>query len=55
MELREKVANLPYDAGVYLFKDALGAILYVGKARALRSRVYTTGANAIIFPLPPAS
>jgi excinuclease ABC subunit C len=39
MELREKVANLPSDAGVYLFKDALGAILYVGKARALRSRV----------------
>src|SRR6266568_4704805 len=39
MELREKVANLPQDAGVYLFKDALGATLYVGKARALRSRV----------------
>src|ERR1700756_754421 len=39
MELREKVANLPHDAGVYLFKDALGTILYVGKARALRSRV----------------
>src|SRR5579872_5637868 len=39
MELREKAANLPQDAGVYLFKDALGAILYVGKARALRSRV----------------
>jgi excinuclease ABC subunit C len=39
MELREKVAHLPSDAGVYLFKDALGAILYVGKARALRSRV----------------
>ena len=39
MELREKVANLPSDAGVYLFKDALGAILYVGKAGALRSRV----------------
>ena len=39
MELREKVAHLPQDAGVYLFKDALGATLYVGKARALRSRV----------------
>jgi excinuclease ABC subunit C len=39
MELREKVANLPSDAGVYLFKDALGTILYVGKAGVLRSRV----------------
>src|ERR1700740_1182864 len=39
MELREKVANLPRDAGVYLFKDALGTTLYVGKAGSLRSRV----------------
>src|SRR6202047_2398945 len=39
MELREKVDNLPRDAGVYLFKDALGTTLYVGKAGSLRSRV----------------
>src|ERR1700681_393508 len=39
MELREKVANLPTEAGVYLFKDALGKILYVGKAGSLRARV----------------
>src|SRR6202041_1882526 len=39
MELREKVANLPTQPGVYLFQDAAGAILYVGKALALRSRV----------------
>jgi excinuclease ABC subunit C len=39
MELSEKVANLPTEAGVYLFKDALGTILYIGKARSLRSRV----------------
>jgi excinuclease ABC subunit C len=39
MELREKVGNLPIQPGVYLFKDAAGAILYVGKARSLRSRV----------------
>jgi len=39
MELEQKVASLPSEAGVYLFKDALGTILYVGKARSLRSRV----------------
>jgi excinuclease ABC subunit C len=39
MELTEKAATLPNEAGVYLFKDALGAILYVGKAASLRSRV----------------
>jgi len=39
MELREKVANLPTQPGVYLFKDAAQKILYVGKARLLRSRV----------------
>jgi len=39
MELTEKAATLPTEAGVYLFKDALGTILYVGKAASLRSRV----------------
>ena len=39
MELREKVANLPTQPGVYLFQDAAGLILYVGKALSLRSRV----------------
>jgi excinuclease ABC subunit C len=39
MELSQKAATLPLDAGVYLFKDALGNILYVGKSRSLRSRV----------------
>jgi len=39
MELEQKVASLPSEAGVYLFKDALGTILYVGKARSLRGRV----------------
>ena len=39
MELSGKVASLPTEAGVYLFKDALGTILYVGKAQSLRSRV----------------
>src|SRR5260370_350145 len=39
MEPREKAAQLPESPGVYLFKDAGGTILYVGKARSLRSRV----------------
>ncbi len=39
MELREKAANLPQQPGVYLFEDAMGKILYVGKARVLRDRV----------------
>jgi excinuclease ABC subunit C len=39
MELREKVAQLPTQPGVYLFQDAGGTILYVGKANSLRNRV----------------
>src|SRR6201997_2138176 len=39
MEPREKAAGLPESAGVFLFKDAAGAVLYVGKAGSLRSRV----------------
>jgi excinuclease ABC subunit C len=39
MELREKVAQLPTEPGVYLFQDAGGKILYVGKANSLRARV----------------
>ena len=39
MELREIAATLPVNPGVYLYKDAHGTVLYVGKAKNLRSRV----------------
>jgi excinuclease ABC subunit C len=39
MDIREKAASLPLQPGVYLFQDATGKILYVGKARSLRNRV----------------
>ncbi len=39
MEPREIAALLPESPGVYIFKDAAGTVLYVGKAASLRSRV----------------
>ena len=37
--LQEKLENLPVGPGVYQHKDAEGRVLYVGKAKNLRSRV----------------
>jgi excinuclease ABC subunit C len=39
IELRNKVAQLPLEPGVYLYKDGQGKIIYVGKAKSLRGRV----------------
>lgn len=39
--LDERTKRLPTGPGVYLFKDATGRVLYVGKAANLRSRVRT--------------
>jgi len=41
----EKIPHLPESAGVYLWRDRDGTVLYVGKAKRLRSRVrsYVTG------------
>jgi excinuclease ABC subunit C len=37
--VEEQLRTLPAKAGVYLFRDDAGEILYVGKAKSLRSRV----------------
>jgi excinuclease ABC subunit C len=37
--LDQKLASLPVQPGCYVFKDKHGAVLYVGKAKSLRSRV----------------
>lgn len=39
MVTEEVLARIPTDAGVYLFKDANGEVVYVGKAQSLRTRV----------------
>ena len=39
MDLHQKIRTLPTSPGVYLYKNADGQIIYVGKANNLRSRV----------------
>jgi excinuclease ABC subunit C len=39
MDLAAKIRTLPVSAGVYLYKNADGQVIYVGKANNLRSRV----------------
>jgi excinuclease ABC subunit C len=39
LDLAAKIRTLPTSAGVYLYKNAEGGVIYVGKAKNLRSRV----------------
>lgn len=39
MDIKEKIKALPASPGVYLMKDSLGGIIYVGKSKNLKSRV----------------
>src|SRR5438034_6144665 len=39
MDLIEKIRTLPTQPGVYMYKNAAGEVIYVGKAKSLRARV----------------
>jgi len=39
MDLQEKIRSIPPSPGVYLYKNAEGEVIYVGKAKSLRHRV----------------
>ena len=39
MDLAQKIRSIPTEPGVYLYKNAEGEVIYVGKAKNLRSRV----------------
>lgn len=39
MDIKEKLKEVPDQPGVYIFKDGVGKILYVGKASSLKKRV----------------
>ncbi|MEA2690899.1 MAG: excinuclease subunit, partial [Acidobacteriota bacterium] len=36
--LVQRIRDLPDRPGIYIFKDALGKVLYVGKSKSLKKR-----------------
>ncbi len=51
--LKEKVRRLPDRPGVYLMKDRIGRIIYIGKAKALKKRVSSYFRPSHAFRLHP--
>jgi excinuclease ABC subunit C len=47
--LREQRRVLPDQPGVYLFRDARGRVVYVGKAKSLRKRVASHFSNPTVY------
>jgi excinuclease ABC subunit C len=50
MDLSQRLPTLPARPGVYLFKDASGTVIYVGKAASLRNRVRSYFAASAQLP-----
>lgn len=48
--MKEKISNLPSSPGVYLMKDSLGGIIYVGKSKTLKKRVQSYFHNSKSHP-----
>src|SRR3954465_14177928 len=47
--LREQRRALPDQPGVYLFRDARGRVVYVGKAKSIRKRVASHFSNPTVY------
>jgi excinuclease ABC subunit C len=47
--LREQRRALPDQPGVYLFRDARGRVVYVGKAKSLRKRVASHFSSPTVY------
>ena len=47
--LREQRLALPDQPGVYLFRDARGRVVYVGKAKSIRKRVASHFSNPTVY------
>lgn len=50
MDLKDKIKKLPSYPGVYLMKDSIGSVIYVGKSKNLKSRVGSYFQNSKSHP-----